>query len=83
MRGPPTHGPRSTQNELERRELFPDRVAYGGWIIDDHTQGGVLEPSKAPSFDKADVELIRCLCADKLQAQRLPCAPAALRSRAS
>jgi hypothetical protein len=52
-----------TQNELERRELFPDRVAYGGWIIDDHTQGGVLEPSKAPSFDKADVELIRCLVA--------------------
>lgn len=52
-----------TQNDLERRELFPDRVAYGGWIIDDHTQGGILERTKAPSFDKEDVELIHCLVA--------------------
>ncbi len=31
-----------TQSEVQRRELFPDRIAYGGWIIDDHLKGGIL-----------------------------------------
>ena len=29
------------QQELERAELFPDRVAYGGWPMDDHPPGGM------------------------------------------
>ncbi len=29
------------QSELERAELFPDRVAYGGWPMDDHPPGGM------------------------------------------
>lgn len=39
-----------TQTEIARRELFEDRVAYGGWIIDDHTKGGILAQDQAPSF---------------------------------
>ena len=42
-----------TQGEVARRERYPDRVAYGGWIIDDHTQGGILARDKKPSFDDA------------------------------
>ncbi len=29
-----------TQNDVGVQTLFPDRVAYGGWIIDDHHSGG-------------------------------------------
>jgi hypothetical protein len=29
------------QKELENAELFPDRVAYGGWPMDDHPPGGM------------------------------------------
>jgi len=29
-----------TQNDVGAQTLFPDRVAYGGWIIDDHHSGG-------------------------------------------
>ena len=30
-----------TQQELERAEPYPDRVAYGGWPMDDHPPGGI------------------------------------------
>jgi len=30
-----------TQQELERAEPYPDRVAYGGWPMDDHPPGGM------------------------------------------
>lgn len=40
-----------TQSEIQRRELFADRVAYGGWIIDDHTRGGILAREQEPSFE--------------------------------
>lgn len=39
-----------TQNEIQQRVLFPDRVSYGGWIIDDHTRGGILANDQDPSF---------------------------------
>ncbi len=39
-----------TQVEISRREVFADRVAYGGWIIDDHTKGGILAADQSPSF---------------------------------
>ena len=38
-----------TQNEVQERFLFPDRIAYGGWIIDDHTKGGILAKGEAPN----------------------------------
>lgn len=43
-----------TQQELQARVMHPDRIAYGGWIIDDHTRGGILERAKKPSFDHAE-----------------------------
>jgi hypothetical protein len=36
------------QSEVERAELFPDRVAYGGWPMDDHPPGGFYASDKAP-----------------------------------
>lgn len=33
-----------TQNDLQRRELFADRVAFGGWFIDLHEAKGLLDP---------------------------------------
>lgn len=40
-----------TQTEIAARTLFEDRVAYGGWIIDDHTRGGIARRDRKPSFD--------------------------------
>ena len=50
-----------TENDLRARILFDDRIAYGGWIIDDHTKGGILSAGKKPSFD--DVTEHACLVA--------------------
>jgi hypothetical protein len=42
------------QQELERAEPFPDRVAYGGWPMDDHPPAGMnasdLPPAKQIYF---------------------------------
>ncbi len=37
-----------TQREVESAELFPDRVAYGGWPMDDHPPCGMGCPSEQP-----------------------------------
>jgi len=29
-----------TQNDIVKQTLFPDRVAYGGWVVDDHHSAG-------------------------------------------
>ena len=29
-----------TQNDIGAQTLFPDRVAYGGWVVDDHHSAG-------------------------------------------
>ena len=50
-----------TQSEIHSRTQYPDRVAYGGWIIDDHTKGGITQRAKKPSFD--DVAEAVCLVA--------------------
>lgn len=36
------------QQELERAEPYPDRVAYGGWPMDDHPPGGIDSRAEAP-----------------------------------
>ena len=38
-----------TQGEIQARELYADRIAYGGWIIDDHTKGGILNRAEGPN----------------------------------
>jgi len=37
-----------TQSELERAEPYPDRVAYGGWPMDDHPPGGIDSAGEKP-----------------------------------
>ena len=36
------------QRELEAAELFPDRVSYGGWPMDDHPPGGMDDRDLPP-----------------------------------
>lgn len=36
------------EDEVKRRELFPDRVAYCGWYFDLHTMGGILAMDQPP-----------------------------------
>ncbi len=44
------------QPELERAESYPDRVAYGGWPMDDHPPGGMdskdLKPATQIHFEQ-------------------------------
>ncbi len=44
------------QNELEKAELYFDRIAYGGWPMDDHPPGGIdsknLQPCQQIYFDQ-------------------------------
>jgi len=37
-----------TEHDLRNQTFFPDRVAYGGWMIDVHTMGGILAKDKPP-----------------------------------
>lgn len=43
------------QQELERTELYPDRVAYGGWPMDDHPPCGMnctdISPYRSIKFE--------------------------------
>jgi len=50
-----------TQGEIQARTLYPDRIAYGGWIIDDHLKEGITDLTKKPSFD--DVPQVQCVVA--------------------
>ena len=36
------------QQELEEAVLYPDRVAYGGWPMDDHPPGGMDDRDRPP-----------------------------------
>ena len=36
------------ENHLRSRELFEDRVAYGGWYLDEHLLGGILSRPQPP-----------------------------------
>ncbi|NLF67838.1 MAG: FAD-dependent oxidoreductase [Candidatus Anammoximicrobium sp.] len=33
-----------TENDIRQQTLFPDRVAYGGWTLDDHHSAGFFHP---------------------------------------
>lgn len=37
-----------TQNDIGNRTLFPDRVAFGAWSIDDHYSGGFFDDRATP-----------------------------------
>lgn len=41
-----------TQNDIGAQTLFADRVAYGGWVVDDHHSAGFFHPgSFAKHYD--------------------------------
>ena len=42
-----------TQNDVEAEGRFPDRVAYGGWTMDDHHPGGFRYKGKPTIFHPA------------------------------
>ncbi|MDL2318115.1 FAD-dependent oxidoreductase [Eubacteriales bacterium OttesenSCG-928-A19] len=39
-----------TENDILANRVFDDAVAYGGWPIDNHTPGGLMDFDKLPSF---------------------------------
>ncbi len=39
-----------TQQDFTQRTLFPDRIAYGGWGLDDHPPAGFLHKGSPPSY---------------------------------
>lgn len=42
-----------TENDIRQQTLFPDRVAYGGWCLDDHHSGGFFhQGSFAVHYDR-------------------------------
>jgi hypothetical protein len=43
-----------TENDLRQRRLFPDRVAYGGWFLDEHALGGILSRNELPGNRDGD-----------------------------
>ncbi len=37
-----------TEHDLRSRRLFADRVAYGGWFLDEHVTGGLMAVGEKP-----------------------------------
>ena len=37
------------ENDLRDGRIFPDAVAYGGWQMDEHVHGGIMDFDKLPS----------------------------------
>jgi len=46
-----------TERDVKSGTLFPDRVAYGGWLIDTHTVGGILAKGKPTASFVVDPRL--------------------------
>lgn len=38
-----------TENDIRSNRIFDDAVAYGGWAMDEHTPGGIMDFDKLPS----------------------------------
>lgn len=56
-----------TENDVRSNRIFPDAVAYGGWQMDEHVRGGILDFDKLPSrilnFDGCYTIPYRCFYA--------------------
>ena len=42
-----------TQNDIGEQTLFPDRVAFGGWIVDDHYSAGFFHKGTTARSDNS------------------------------
>ena len=40
-----------TQNDIGDQTLFPDRVAFGGWSVDDHHPAGFFQFAESPDYE--------------------------------
>ncbi|KRF05974.1 hypothetical protein ASG89_19700 [Paenibacillus sp. Soil766] len=38
-----------TEHDIQKRTVFEDEIAYGGWFVDLHTPGGLLAPTAEPA----------------------------------
>lgn len=38
-----------TENDVRENRIFPDAVAYGGWQMDQHVRGGIMDFDELPS----------------------------------
>ncbi|MGQ9662414.1 MAG: FAD-dependent oxidoreductase [Kiritimatiellia bacterium] len=52
-----------TENDLRSRRLWPDRIAHGGWFLDEHVPGGLLAADQKPEqsaydFDVKDLQQV-------------------------
>ena len=60
-----------TENDIRANRIFPDAVAYGGWQMDEHVPGGIMDFDKLPSrilnFDGCYTIPYRCFYAKKLE----------------
>ncbi len=55
-----------TENDIRANRVFDDAVAYGGWPMDNHVRGGILDFDKYPSeifnFEGCYTIPYRCYC---------------------
>lgn len=55
-----------TEHDVRANRIFDDAVAYGGWPMDEHVRGGIMDFDKLPSrifnFDGAYTIPYRCFC---------------------
>jgi len=60
-----------TENDIRENRIFPDAVAYGGWQMDEHVRGGIMEYDKLPSrilnFDGCYTIPYRCFYAKNVK----------------
>lgn len=60
-----------TENDIRENRIFPDAVAYGGWQMDEHVRGGIMEYDKLPSrilnFDGCYTIPYRCFYAKNIK----------------
>ena len=58
------------ENDIRANRIFPDAVAYGGWQMDEHVRGGIMDFDKLPSrilnFDGCYTIPYRCFYTKKV-----------------
>ncbi|MBQ4562855.1 MAG: FAD-dependent oxidoreductase [Lachnospiraceae bacterium] len=59
------------ENDVRSNRIFPDAVAYGGWQMDEHVPGGIMDFDKLPSrilnFDGCYTIPYRCFYAKDVE----------------
>lgn len=60
-----------TEHDVRGNRVFEDAVAYGGWPMDEHVRGGIMDfdklPSRVFSFDGNYTIPYRCYCSKNVE----------------